>query len=121
MDRYDYVLVSTHNVVRQALAEANIPYTLIYPDESLKEEYVGRAFIRFDENSTALHQVIMKNFWEEWMDDMKKDSQFHDSIILQHNEYLFDKIILELPYYKKAQERLESVEAVNNLLGGQDE
>lgn len=38
----DIIFVSSHDVVRSALNKHQIDYTLIYPQESLKDEYLKR-------------------------------------------------------------------------------
>jgi len=42
LDYYDVIFVSSHRVVRNALAENRIHFTLVYPDICLKEEYLER-------------------------------------------------------------------------------
>lgn len=42
LNRGDRVLVSTHAEVRAALRDAGIPFTLVYPDASLRDEYMDR-------------------------------------------------------------------------------
>ena len=38
----DRILVSSHKDVREALVERGIPFVLVYPDRSLKSEYIQR-------------------------------------------------------------------------------
>ena len=44
--KVDYILVSTHENVRRALEEAGIDFYLVYPERNLKEEWIGRCFLR---------------------------------------------------------------------------
>ena len=40
--KYKYLLVSTHDETRIILNELNAPYFIIFPDKSLKKEYIQR-------------------------------------------------------------------------------
>ena len=49
--KVDYILISSHDVVRRALEEHNIEYVLVYPSIELKEEYLERYKNRGNEDS----------------------------------------------------------------------
>ncbi|RTK92898.1 MAG: hypothetical protein EKK64_11175, partial [Neisseriaceae bacterium] len=42
LNKADIIFVSSHKIVRDALVEANIPFTLIYPNLDCKDEYLTR-------------------------------------------------------------------------------
>ena len=119
MKECDYVLVSTHFDVRKALTKASIPYTIIYPDISLKEEYVGRAFIRYYKDNKALNPKVIMDNWDNWMADMLYESAKNDHIILQHNEYLYDMKALfmrnSIPSIPETQEQLKAIKAIEDI------
>lgn len=77
------ILVSTHRDVRNALLENEIPFTLVYPNRSLKDEYVERYISR--ESPEPLINAIKDN-WDIWIDDLKKSHC--DRLELQRGEFL---------------------------------
>lgn len=83
--KVDYIFVSTHENVRRALEDAGIDFYLVYPDRSLKEEWIGRCFLRG--SGEKFCQLIADN-WDDWIDGLEKDSKKHKSIKLINNEYL---------------------------------
>ena len=66
--RYKIVFVSSHKIVRDALVENKIPFTLVYPKDDLKEEYLQRYR---DRGNTNIFVNLLDEFWEEWLVDMK--------------------------------------------------
>ena len=56
----DYILVSSHEVVRKRLAEENIRYVLVFPGHDLYDEYMSR--YRMRNSSEAFIDHISKNF-----------------------------------------------------------
>ena len=82
--KVDYIFVSSHAVVRQALKDNNIPYIVVYPDRSLKDEWVGRCFIRG--NDVDFCKRISEN-WDNWIDEMQAEN---NGYVLQHGQYLSD-------------------------------
>lgn len=84
----DIILVSSHKVVRNALEEANIPYTVVYPGIHLKDEYMERYRRRGNEES-FLH--FIDQHWENFLKDIAAET-FPDHIILEEDEYLSDAL-----------------------------
>lgn len=91
----DYILVSTHDSVRKALDEAGIEYYLVYPEKELKEEWVGRCFIRGSKPEFC--QLIADN-WDEWIRQLETESKTHKCIKLRHRETL-SNIINFMDYF----------------------
>ena len=55
----DYIFVNSHKEVRDALIENGISFTLVYPDRSMKAEWIGRFFLRGSgEKFCQLLQII---------------------------------------------------------------
>jgi hypothetical protein len=75
----DKILVSSHKDVRDALLKKEIPFVLVYPDRSLKDEYIQRYKDRG--NNDAFVGLLDKN-WDQWMDEM-------DEISLQEGQTLY--------------------------------
>ncbi|ADJ19376.1 hypothetical protein Acj133p029 [Acinetobacter phage 133] len=78
-------LVSSHDNVRLAMQEAGLPYTLVYPDRSLKSEYIERYKKR---GSPDAFITMMENKWDDFIDSCESDPA--DKIVLQAGQYLVD-------------------------------
>ena len=88
MGKADIICISSHDVVREALVESKLPFTLVYPDRSIKEEYIQRYKDRGNEESFV---KLLENNWEAWMDGMETQKGC-DHIKLQTGQYLSDVI-----------------------------
>ena len=69
IEKADYIFVSSHKEVRDALIENGIYFTLVYPDRSMKAEWVGRCFLRG--SGEKFCQLIADN-WDKWIDEMEE-------------------------------------------------
>lgn len=67
--KVDYIFVSSHKEVRDALIENGIYFTLVYPDRSMKAEWVGRCFLRG--SGEKFCQLIADN-WDKWINEMEE-------------------------------------------------
>lgn len=87
--KVDYIFVSTHEVVREALNKANIDFTLVFPEQSLKAEWIGRCFLR---GSGEKFCQLIADQWDEWMRQMEEECVVNkrNSYRLRHGEYLSD-------------------------------
>jgi hypothetical protein len=101
--KVDYIFVSTHDIVRKALKEANIDYTIVFPDYSLKAEWIGRCFLRG--SGEKFCQLIAEQ-WDNWMaqmeDEIKDEKRKYYK--LKHDEFLSDAIKVigdETEYYNQ--------------------
>lgn len=96
----DIIFVSSHKQVRDALKEAGIEYTIVYPDKSLKEEWLGRCWIRQNQGTQGFPLDVLNLFWEEWIDECAEDAKDRESIVLQHGEYLYHYggVLLDIKY-----------------------
>ena len=68
--KVDYIFVSSHKEVRDALNSNNIFFTLIYPDRSMKAEWIGRCFLRG--SGEKFCQMLADN-WDKWIDEIKSN------------------------------------------------
>lgn len=96
LSNVDIIFVSSHEVVRKALEEANLNYILAYPTLSAKEEYLNR--YRNRGNDEAFIQFISTN-WEVFINDLKKEI-FPLKQELMENEYLSSAEVWESIYEK---------------------
>jgi len=82
--KVDILLISTHKSIRDELVKNNIHYTLVFPHENLKDEYMNRY-----KNRTTPQRVIdlIDKNWYTWNYEMKNQIGC-DKIILQSNQFL---------------------------------
>jgi hypothetical protein len=67
----DIILVSSHDVVRDALVEAGIEFELVYPGAEMKAEYIKRYVDRG--NSPAFVKLLEANY-ETWIAGLMNQS-----------------------------------------------
>lgn len=72
IDKQDIIFVSSHELVRNALHDANINYINIYPKDNLTnmKEWRNRFIQRG--NSQSFIDIVMTN-WSNWIKDMEND------------------------------------------------
>ena len=89
--KYDYILISSHASVREALKDAGIDFAVVFPKQSLKEEWVGRCFIR---GSGEEFCKLIADHWDDWILQMEQEVIHNNRNFyrLDHNEYLSDAI-----------------------------
>lgn len=86
----DVIMVSSHKEVRDALVDNGIRFILVYPDISIKDEYIRRYI---DRGSPESFINLLKKNWELWISEL--DEQVGcDKIKLKENQYLSDVLIL---------------------------
>lgn len=82
--KVDIILISTHDVVRKSLEENNLLFILVYPDISLKDEYIGRYNERGNDDNFI--KILGEN-WENWIEDIETQKGCI-KIKLESGEYL---------------------------------
>ena len=82
--KYDFILISTHKQVRGALVENNIPFLLVYPAKSLKNEYMDRFKSRG--NKQGFLNLMDKN-WDVFIQELN-DQKGCAKEILGKSKYL---------------------------------
>lgn len=86
--KYDCIFVSSHASVREALDKEGIDFTIVYPEQSCKAEWVGRCFIRERRGESGCNAEIMYNNFDKWIWECFETGIDHDEIVLQPREYL---------------------------------
>ena len=81
--KYDCIFVSTHASVREALEEAGIKFTIVYPNVRCKAEWVGRCFIREKNGESGCSAEVMYNNWDEWIRECEETGLTHEEIVLR--------------------------------------
>jgi len=89
--KVDYIFVSTHKEIRDALDDAGIEYTLVFPKKDLKAEWVGRCFLR---GSDIKFCDLIATNWDNWIYEMEEECILKNrkSYRLEHGEYLSDAL-----------------------------
>lgn len=93
IDKYDYIFVSTHSSVREALDKENISFALVFPRRRCKAEWVGRCFIREQNGESGCGAKAMFDNWDLWIDDCEKAAIYSRSLMLDCGEYFSEKLI----------------------------
>ena len=88
--KYDYIFVSSHASVRNALDKEGIDFTIVYPESNCKAEWVGRCFIREKNNEEGCSAEVLYNNWEQWILECVETGLKHNELVLQPREYLSD-------------------------------
>ena len=86
--KYDYIFVSSHSSVREALDKEGIDDTIVYPESSCKAEWIGRCFIREKNNENGCTAEVLYNNWKQWILECVETGLTHKEIVLDSKEYL---------------------------------
>jgi len=86
IDSADIILVSTHDVVREALVKENIKFTLVYPSVEMKDEYIQR-FI--DRGSDRAFVKLLKTNYKKWIEELVSQKAC-GHIVLKKGQYISD-------------------------------
>lgn len=86
MGKADVILLSSHAVVRQALVNGGINYTLVFPERSLRDEYVERFRLR---GSSEKFVDLVANNWDTWISELESQEGC-TKVKLKQGQYLSD-------------------------------
>lgn len=86
----DCIFVSCHASVREAMDKEGIEYTIVYPMQICKAEWVGRCFIRERRGEIGCGAEAMYNNFDEWFTSCFETGINHKEIVLQPTTYLSD-------------------------------
>lgn len=86
--KYDYIFVSSHASVREALDADGIDFTIVYPEQRCQAEWIGRCFIREKKGESGCGAEAMYNNWTNWVIECCETGITHEEILLGSNEYL---------------------------------
>ncbi len=84
MGKADIICISSHKEVREALVDAGLHFLLVYPNISLKDEYVERYVERGSPQGFV--DLISKN-WDTWVSECGEQPNC-DKMVLEHGEYI---------------------------------
>ena len=86
--KYDCIFVSSHATVREALDKEGIEFTIVYPEQSCKAEWVGRCYIREMNGEDGCSTAAMYDNFDDWFLECCKTGIAHKEIVLQPTTYL---------------------------------
>ena len=86
--KVDIILISSHDIVRDALVEEGIEFNLVYPNITLKNEYIQR-FKDRGSNETFI-KLINEN-WNDWITQLQNQNGCK-KIELIKGQYLSDVV-----------------------------
>jgi hypothetical protein len=81
-----HVLCSTHQEVRDALVDAGLPFTLVYPAEDQRDEYIRRMTAR---GSAPRLIDFVAGRWDELIAGCRAQDRC-DHVVLTEGRYLLD-------------------------------
>lgn len=87
--KYKYIFVSSHDIVRKALNDNGIEFTLVYPDINIKNEYIQRYI---DRGSDSNFIRLLEEKYDEWICECENDENTKNKVRLQKFQYLSDVI-----------------------------
>ena len=93
--KYDYIFVSSHKEVRDALDEREINFTIVFPEYKCKEEWFGRCCIREIQGKNGFDSTVLLNNWDKWWYDCAECGETHSHIVLRPTEHLSDRLWLK--------------------------
>ena len=89
LGKVDYIFVSSHDDVRDALDGNSLPYIFVKPDLNLRDEWIGRCWIRGNDEGFL---TLIKNNWHIWVLPNDNRLMCKDVATLSSGEYLKDKL-----------------------------
>lgn len=88
--KYDCIFVSSHASVREALDAEGIDFTIVYPEQSCKAEWIGRCYIREMNEEDGCSTAVMYDNFDDWVLECFQTGINHNEVVLGSREYLSD-------------------------------
>lgn len=89
MGLVDIILVSSHKIVRDALVDNNLKFTLIYPNRSLKKYYLK---LYKDRGSDDAFIKLISDYWDSFIDELEEQI-CSSKLVLNKGEFLSDRFM----------------------------
>jgi hypothetical protein len=90
--KYDYIFVNSRALVRDALDNEGIDFTIVYPGQRNKAEWIGRCFMRAKNGEYGCVAESTYHNWDKWILECVETGLNHDEIVLGPCEHLSDYI-----------------------------
>ena len=88
LTRQDIIFVSSHLEVRNALHDAEIPFTIVCPLESRRDEWIARSVMRGDSPDFTKPLYL---HWNGWIREIKKEEKAGTPVVwLKKGQYISD-------------------------------
>lgn len=84
IDKADFIMISSHKDVRDALVKENLDFVLFYPDKKLKSKYL--TLYRNRRNAEEFIKLISDN-WDNWILECEEQKGCVH-IVLKENQYI---------------------------------
>jgi hypothetical protein len=81
------VLVSSHSVVRNALVQADLSFSVCYPERQCLSEYLERYRQRGSPESFV---ILLASNWDNWLGEMENETRATSHLVLRPGQYLDD-------------------------------
>ena len=94
--KYDYIFVSSHASVRNALDADGIDFTIVYPEQRCQAEWIGRCFIRDRRCESGCNPELMYSNWDQWILECVEAGIAHKEIVLRPGEHLSDYFVRDI-------------------------
>lgn len=107
--QYDFIFVSSHASVRDALEASGIDFTIVYPSVELTCEWIGRCYFRCKKGESGCNPDVLFDNWLQWINECEVTGCAHDEIVLNAGEYLSDYIIGNGEFMKGYQQALKDI------------
>lgn len=82
----DYIFVSSHDVVREALNKEGLDYTIVYPSKKIKDEYIQRYI---DRGNNEKFVKLLESNYELFINEIERETK-PKLISLKKGQYLSD-------------------------------
>ena len=82
--KYEYIFVSSHKEVREALVNSNLHFTLVYPEIGLKQEYIERYKQR---GSSEKFIELLSNNWDLWIKELQNQKGCNH-VVLKSGQFI---------------------------------
>lgn len=88
--KYDYIFVSSHASVREALDAEGVDFTIVYPSGACFAKWVGRCFIRDKRGEAGCNPGVLYDNWAQWISECVATGRNHEEIVLDNCQHLSD-------------------------------
>lgn len=90
--KYDFIFVSTHESVLDALDAAGLDYVLVYPEKQLMEEWIGRYWVRSLKDKNGFDVNKLYKMWRVWINSLDGRAKAHRAYKLKSCQHLSNVI-----------------------------
>lgn len=92
------VLVPSHEAVRRYLKSRGVDYIVVYPDPSLKDQWIQKCRDRYIENpnrETLSAYEAVRDHWDSFMEDLSSEES---AIVIKYMNYSLKRMIWDTDY-----------------------